>query len=349
MIYGPGIELGASFFKKVSDHFTKPAESIFKPGGSTQRMAILFKEIREKEKEISGIKDRLSDYDKLVRESGKLQDAIKELDKELEALELQRRLLETQEKLYPAYINMKEAEEMLAETPANPFFNESSLNELEKLELAADNRKKQVQSEAEELGRLRLKKDSLDYDAKIIEVEILINSLQKKSQQYADASRDIIRVKLEKENLSSAIAGKLEKLGPSWSAERVDRFVFSLEMEDFCRNRKDSFSESQREIDNIKNRLQMRRDTLAAEKSRKPTGHAFYKYAGIAGMLFGLAGVILGIASSQPLFTGLSVLFLLTGLGVFLFGRNRQGKSAPDPLEKQYTDELEVARANYNI
>ena len=348
VIYGPGLELGASFFRKVNERFAKPAENIFKPSGSVQRMAVLFKEIREKEREISGIKDRLSTYDGLVRESARLQDAIKELDKELEDLELQQRLLETQEKLYPAYINLKEAERMLAEMPENPFFNENSLNNLEKFEQAVDNRKKQVQAEEEEVGRLKLKQDSLEYDAKIIEAELLINSLQKKSEQYADASRDIISVKMEKDNLSSAIAGKLEKLGPSWSPERVEGFAFSLEMEDFCRNRKENFSESQREIDNIKNRLQMRRDTLAAEKSRKPTGHAFNKYAGLAGMLFGLAGTILGIVNSQPLFTGLSVLFLLTGLGVLLFGRKRQGKSAPDPLEKQYAAELEAAQVKFN-
>ncbi len=346
-IYGAGLGLGNTSLKEIKDTFSKQADAIFKPGGSVQWMPALYKDIREKEKVIGEARKHLSEYDGLVRQYDELQDVIESLGVEIGKLEADQRKLQAQQKLFPTYVTLKENEAEFVEIPETPLFHEDALTSLGKLQTVCSNLEVQTgrdTSDLEELGQMR---GRFVYDDTIIGVEPSVISLQKKSEQFRSASRDITTVRSQKAPLADSVRAKIERLGPGWTEERVRRFNLSLSQEDQSRTAKEEIDEAKRSVESIRSKLEAHRDSRAAESARGIHVPAFIKNTGYVSTALGATGIVLGFAFSQPLLSVFSACLLIVGLIAVANARKASKTPASDPLEKKYAGDLSTAESTY--
>jgi len=346
-IYGAGLGLGNVSLKEVREKLSKQADVIFKPSGSVQLMPTLYKDIREKEKAIGEARKHLSEYDTLVRQHDELQDAIESLGVEISKLEAQQRRLQAQEKLFPTYVILKEKEAQLVEVPETPLFHEDALTALEKLETITSNLETQSDRDNGDLEELEQMRGRLVYDDAIITVEPSIISLQKKSEQFRSASKDIAAVRSQRANLGGSFRAKIERLGAGWTEERVSRFNLSLLQEDQSRTAKEEISEAKRGVESIRIKLEAHRDSRAAESARGIQVPAFVRNTAYVSTALGAAGIVLGFAFSEPLLSIFSACLVIVGLIVVVNGRKAKKNPPSDPLEKKYAGDLTTAELTY--
>lgn len=346
-IYGAGLGLGNTSLKEIRDTFLKQSDAIFKPSGSVQLMPALYKDIREREKVIGEARKHLSEYDGLVRQYDELQGAIESLGMEIGKLEADQRRLQAQQKLFPTCIALKEKESQLVEIPETPLFHEDALTALQKLETDTSNLEMQRTRDTSDLEQLEQTRGRFVYDDTIIGLEPSIISLQKKSEQFRSASRDIATVRPQRAPLADSVRAKIERLGPGWTEERVSRFNLSLSQEDQSRTAKEEINDAKRGVESIRNKLEAHRDSIAAESARGIHIPAFIKNTGYVSTALGATGIVLGFAFSQPLLSVFSACLLIVGLIVVANSRKASKTPASDPLEKKYAGDLSTAESIY--
>ena len=344
-IYGAGLGLGNTSLKEINDTLSKQADAIFKPGGSVQEMAVLYREIRDQEKALREAKQRLSEYDELVRKDKELQIAIESLDVKITQMESEQRLLQAQDKLFPTCIALQEKEGKLTEIQETPVFPEDALTRLERLETAASNLEKQMARDIDDLKQLEHKRDSLIFDEAIISKEAAIVSLQKKTDQYKSASKDIKAVETQRTTLAESIRTKVDRLGERWTVEKVQGFNISLSQEDRIREAKEGIGNARRAVESIRSKLEVHRDTKAARSVQSVRIPGIIKIAGFAVLALGILGIAIGIAISQTSLSVFGAILLILGLVVILGTRNEGANLGSDPVEKKYTADLSDAES----
>jgi uncharacterized protein YhaN len=349
-IYGAGLGLGSITLKSIKNKFLNQAEAVFKQGGSAQLIPKLYKEIRALEKDISDIKRGLSEYDELVKQLDKRNENVKTLDKQIIRLEKEKRSLENQDNLFQTYVDLKTAEEDLANLEELPLFAEGALRELETLKTEISNLDERIKEETGELKDLIVQRDQLVYDEKIIEAEPLIISLQKKSEQFASANRDIEPVKSDRTRLAGDIQTNIARIGHGWTEEKIQNFNLSLCQEDVIRIFKRGLEEAKSNIERIKTKQESLRDKKATEASKGFAIPASLKYAAYLVTALGLICSVFGFMASQILLAALSFIVCITGVALILYiylGKPR-GLILPDALDKKYNEDLSSAESAFN-
>jgi len=289
----------------------------------------------------------LSEYDGLVTKDGELQRAIELIGTQITKAEVDQRLLQAQNKLFPTYMVLKEKEDRLAEIPETTLFHEDALTALERLETVISHLEMQMTRDASDLKQSEKTRGNLLYDEAIIGLEASISSLQKRSEQFKSASTDITILKAQKTTATDNIRGKIERLGKGWTEEKIRRFNLSVSQEDQSRIAKDEISDAKRVVESIRSKLEVHRDSMvgqAVQGARIPT---LIKIAGYTSTALGISGIALGIAMSQLLLSVFSACLLIIGLVVIVNTRNESAAQASDPLEKKYTGDLSTAESAY--
>jgi uncharacterized protein YhaN len=282
-----------------------------------------------------------------VRRHDELQDAIESLGVEIGKLEAEQRRLQTQQRLFPTCVTLKEKEAQLVEVPETPLFHEDALTALEKLKAVSSNLETQTDRDTSDLEELEQMRGRFIYDDKIIAVEPSIISLQKKSEQFRSASKDVTAVRSQRATLGDSVRAKIERLGPGWTEERVRRFNLSLSQEDQSRTAKEEINEAKRSVESIRSKLEAHRDSRAAESARGIHVPAFVKNTGYVSTALGVTGIILGFVFSEPLLSVFSACLLIVGLIVGANARKASKTPPSDPLERKYAGDLLTAESTY--
>ena len=289
----------------------------------------------------------MSEYDGLVTKDGELQRAIELIGTQITKAEVDQRLLQAQNKLFPTYMVLKEKEDRLAEIPETTLFHEDALTALERLETVISHLEMQMTRDASDLKQSEKTRGNLLYDEAIIGLEASISSLQKRSEQFKSASTDVTILKAQKTTGADNIRGRIERLGKGWTEEKIRRFNPSVSQEDQSRIAKDEISDAKRVVESIRSKLEVHRDSMvgqAVQGARIPT---LIKIAGYTSTALGISGIALGIAMSQLLLSVFSACLLIIGLVVIVNTRNESAAQASDPLEKKYTGDLSTAESAY--
>jgi uncharacterized protein YhaN len=303
-IYGAGLGLGSISLKSIKANFLNQAEAVFKQSGSVQAIPKLYKEIRALENDISDIKKGLSQYDELVKQHDELTEKVSTLDEQISGLEKERRLLENQDNLFPTHVDLKTAEEKLAELEELPLFTEGALSELETLKRKITNLDERIEEETGELTDLEFQRDQLVYDEQIIVKEPDILTLLKKSDDFRKASTDIKQIETDRDEHDKLVKEGIERVGHGWTKENVRDFNLSVLQKDKIRTTKANLDEAERKL---------------REQSKGLTAPALLKYLIYFVTALGLICAVSGFVAAQTLVAMLSTTIFVVGVGLILF------------------------------
>lgn len=193
-IYGAGLGLGGLSLTEVKKQLKDPGDSLYKPRGKTQKMAAIYGEIVQLERELREIQRGLGDYDNLVTQRDELLEEVNGIEERLRVLQAEQRSLENKSNLYETYIELDTAQSNLAGLEELADFPEDALEKLEKLNAELENLDAQIGEKEDDLKVLEAKRDGCIYNEKLIDLESTVISLHGLSRKYESASNDIVTV-----------------------------------------------------------------------------------------------------------------------------------------------------------
>lgn len=339
-IYGAGLGLGSVSLTDIKQAFKKHSESLFKTRGYTYSMADIYQGIRELEKEVLGIQKSLARYDDLVSQRNDLINDVSGIEDELKDLESAERLLENKDRLFPVHLEYAEAESQLADLEEVPDFTDTALDDLQALETELRMFEEQISEKTGELRECERKRDDLVVNEQLIEHEAAVIALQRLSEKYEAAAEDVGPKREERAALVEQIERKIGRIGADWNTDAVRDFNLTHEQAHSIQSYASCFDNVKGRIDDVRSKLEYHMDEKAAAASTAFSGPMFFKYAILTVTLTGLAGMILGLATSQWTATALFALVLLTG-GLASF-RTMRGRSIDvvDPIKSRLSKKL---------
>jgi uncharacterized protein YhaN len=348
-IYGAGLGLGTISLKSVKDEFVAKANAVFRPGGSVQKIPETYKVIAELEQDIRRITGGLSKYDELVSERDELIEDVNSLSAQISILDKKQRELEDQKNLFPVFVELIRAKTELSELQDVPLFTKDALSKLEKLKARVGNVTDLINAEKEELRLLEFQTDQLVYDKQVIEAEPYIVSLQKKSDKFTSAIKDIEQVESERTELAGDIEMGIRGIAQGWTEQNIEDFDLNLCQEDAIRTFKSDLEVARGNIDKIKTKQESLRDKKAAEASTGFIMPTPLKYATYLLVTLGLVGSVAGFRASQMLWAALSCIILVMGVALIVFYTRKPSEALrPDPLDNKYSEDLSNAESTFN-
>lgn len=346
-IYGAGLGLGGISLTAIKGEFIKQREALYKPSRSKQEMSRLYGDIRELKGKIREIQKDLEKYDDTLKQRDVLIEEVKDIGGKINNLELEKRSLEHKENLYPTYLDLCDAKSELSELEVLPLFTEEALEKLEERKKDLLGLEKQVTEDSDNIRDWESKRKGLVYNEQVIEQEASVLSLQRSSDSYTSALRDIPSVKQERGDSARKIQGEFARMGEGWTEEAVMNFNLTHLQKDTMRSYKTGLDDAMRNVRSAEDKLEQHRETKLAAAPGGFKGPAFYKYAMYCMVGLGLAGGVWGAISSQWGLAGLSATILIIGALVSLNIWRGNKIKLVDHLENRFDERLGQAKSEY--
>lgn len=342
-IYGASLGLGNTTLTEIKDIFTKKAGEIFTTGVARRKITNTYDDIRKLEKSISEMQKELSQYDELVQQRDQLADEVNSLDKQITEYQKTVGLLERKKELFPVYIALVNTEKELGDLPDTPEFAPGSLTKLEQIEDKVESLQEQIEDEAKLLTELELKNKRLACNEQILAQEPTVIDLQKRSELYTSAIKDITPVTSERNSLRSDIDKEITKIGAGWTEESIRNFELSHLQKDRVNSYRQKFSDVKDRVDDIRTKLDYHNEKKASEPPRRFQGPVIYKYAAYAIAVLGLIGIVIGFIFSILLLSLFSAIFFILGISIAVSLTKGKQAAPLDELEKKYHEDLNSA------
>lgn len=347
-IYGAGLELGGKSLTQIKKIFNDHGDDVFKPRGKKHEMAGIYQIIKERESNIREIQKGLSKFEGLKNEKERLEAEVKKYDREIIELRELKYSLENRKKLFPNYINLKNARADLSGLDDIQDFPEDALGIYTTLKGERDSIEENLDEKQADVDILISKRDSLSFNEKLIKLEPKVISLQTSSKSYSDACHDIESVGTARENLKEKIKKEIRSIGANWSEQKIRDHEMSHKQQDSINNLKTSLEEINKNINNTKIKLDQHLDNKSQKSTVEIISPKYYKNSHMTIAVLGMVGIIIGIFSSQWYLVGFSVLIAVIGLVV---GRKlKAGDSIDfvDSVEERLRSQLDEFNENYN-
>jgi len=225
-IYGVGMGLGDVSLGKVEQEIDKSCVEIFRPRGQS-RMREALGEISEVEKKVIQVQENLGKFNELTNSLSRMNDEKSVKIQEIDDLELTKKLLETQQELFPVVMEILSALEEVSQMETISNFPEDGERRLSSIQIDRKNLLKQIQEEERIHDELKISLSEIVINNDLLECEGDVLFLQQSLTEIQSVIKDELKVKNERENLSAQIIVDLSSLGQGWTEERINEFELS--------------------------------------------------------------------------------------------------------------------------
>ncbi len=336
-IYGVGMGLGEVSLGKVEQEIDKSCVEIFRPRGQS-RMRETLGEINEVEKEVTQVQENLGKFNELTNSLSQMNAEKLTKIQAIDDLELTKKLLETQQDLFPVVIEILSAVEEVSQIKTISNFPEDGMRILSSIQTDRKNLLKQVKEEERMRDELKVSLSEIVVNDDLLACEGDVLYLQQSLKEIQSLIKDELKVKNEREHINAQIIVDLNSLGQGWTEERVHEFELSelekKEIQEFY----DRLSESRQNENSSKDKLSLHREQKETNKPDPKPPLSPLKLA----LPYGLVGV--GISGMA--FGGIWVDYVILGTGVVMvsLGALLRNKNLIEirPEEKS-VDTLEVS------
>jgi len=347
-IYGAGLELGSKSLTQIKKVFRDRGDDVFKPRGSTHKMAGLYQIIKEHESNIREIQKGLSEFEDLKNEKVRLEAEVEKYDREIMELRELKYNLENRKKLFPNHISLKNAQASLDELEDIQDFPEDALEIYITNKGEYDSIQEKIDEKQADVDVLISKRDSLSFNEKLIELEPKVISMQTSSKSYSDACHDIEPVRTDRENLKEKVEKEIKNIGENWSEQKIRYYEMSHKQQDSINNLKTNLEEINKNINNTTVKLDQHLDNKSQKSTSEIISPKYYKSSHLIIAVLGVVGIIIGILSSQWYLVGFSVLIALIGLVVGKKLKTGDSIDFVDYVEKRLRSQLDEFNKNYD-
>ena len=308
-IYGVGMGLGDVSLGKVEQEIDKSCVEIFRPRGQS-RMRETLGEINEVEKEVTQVQENLGKFNELTNSLSQMNAEKLTKIQAIDDLELTKKLLETQQDLFPVVIEILSAVEEVGQIKTTSNFPEDGMRILSSIQTDRKNLLKQVKEEERMRDELKVSLSEIVVNDDLLACEGDVLYLQQSLKEIQSLIKDELKVKNEREHINAQIIVDLNSLGQGWTEERVNEFELSelekKEIQEFY----DRLSESRQNENSSKDKLSLHREQKETNKPDPKPPLSPLKRA----LPYGLIGV--GISGMA--FGGIWVDYVILGTGVVM-------------------------------
>ena len=336
-IYGVGMGLGDVSLGKVEQEIDKSCVEIFRPRGQSQMREALG-EISEVEKEVMQIQENLGKFNELTNSLSQMNAEKSSKIKEIDGLELTKKLFETQQELFPVVMEILSVLEEVNRMETISNFPEDGERRLSSIQIDRKNLLKQIQEEERIHDELKISLSEIVINNDLLECEGDVLFLQQSLTEIQSVIKDELKVKNEREHLSAQIIVDLNSLGQGWTEERINEFELSelekKEIQEFY----DRLSESRQNENSSKDKLSLHREQKETNKPDPKPPLSPLKLA----LPYGLIGVgVSGMAVG-----GIWVDYVILSVGIVMVGMGallRNKILVEIKPEEEPVDNLEVS------
>ena len=336
-IYGVGMGLGDVSLGKIEQEIDKSCLEIFKPRGQCRMRGILG-EINEVEKEIMQVQKNLGKYNELNNTLSQMNDEKNKKIKEIDRFNLTKKLLETQQELFPVVVEVLIAEEEVSQMKTISNFPEDGMHILSSIQVDRKNLLKQIKEEEQAHEELKIKLCSILVNDDLLECEGDVLFLQQSLNEIQSVIKDELKVKSERRNISAQIIIDLNAIGQGWTEEQVNGFELSELEKKEIQEYYNKLSELRQNESSTKDKLNLHQEQKRTNKPEpKPPLSELkrvFPYALIGIGFFGLAA------------GGILVDYIILGAGLVMIGLGalfRNKILIEMQPEEQTEDSLEVS------
>ncbi|OHC03041.1 MAG: hypothetical protein A3H23_05935 [Planctomycetes bacterium RIFCSPLOWO2_12_FULL_40_19] len=348
-IYSAGTGIGDVTLPDILKTVEEEKNKIYKPGGTSQIVPKITKELESVRAEISDIKKDQERYKSTIKEIENLRQEQTRLS---HVIDNKRREKEKASRLKAGRDNVNELNEIEKQISSLPSVIEEfpldGAGRLDKLEEKLTERKEELQECKNQINNLSTQKDSICIDNKVLEAEALISSLAE------DRSAEIENIKKKDEiesnttSLKTDVSNAITDIGTDWDEDRVITIDVGKEASENIRVLTEGLSNAQINVEKAENALvQEKRNKEESSREFQAFSHNLetlkpesrLKYLLIFGMPF---VVILGIlfwTTLKPI-SGIIVVILGFIAIAFCYFYYKTPKSYPDESKEQLPDIL---------
>ncbi len=344
-VYGAG--LGGVSVTSLRERFEKRAGELYTKGGQKQRMKQLAAGIAELNRAIQEQRSTLSQYDTLKAHHDKLQQRRDALTASLPEMETQLTALISQQRLFPTFTRMQQAEAQSHEMGELFEISDDALVEMNERINAMRSLSSRIEEMREQLQFKCAEHDRIIYDQGIIACAADVKWLSRNVSSYRSASQELPLVERDLMDARSLINRGLTSLGEGWTADAVRDFSLTAEQEDALRKAAARLEECTGYLTISRQKLELHRDSVRASRSRQ--GYpGRYRLAGLAvAALAGAACILAVLEGNMPIaiLSGLTgVLIAAASLRLSTLASNVQDPTAID-LQTEVEQRLEAVKA----
>ena len=342
-IYSASLGLEHITLPDVKEIFNNKANGFFVSGSAKRRITTIYDEIKQLERAVVELQDKLSEYDNLVQTRDQLLNDVGLLDSRIKEQQEITSLIENKQKLFETYVDLKEAERKLKELPDTPNFLPDSLTNMEKMVSEISDLRKREEAETLLLKDIEAEDNKYVYNERLITNEPCIESLHERNRQYRSSLEDSVEVAKDKETIEKRIRSEIDRVDKSWTIDYVRNLQLSYQQKDQISLYNQKLEELKEIIDNVKNRLELYKSKRDDEHLKKLTIPGLIKYGIYAISILSIAGIVTSLVFFPPL-SVLFALFILMGIFIFISQQRGKARTSPDDLEIKLNEELERAQ-----
>jgi uncharacterized protein YhaN len=335
-IYGVGMGLGEISLGKIEQEIDKTCTEIFRPRGQSQ-MGVVLSEINDVEKEVVQAQENLGKFKELTNFLSKMNGEKNIKIREIEGLELTKKLLETRQELFPVVMEMLSALEEVDQMEVILNFPENGMRKLSSIQLDRKNLLEQLKEEEQNHGELKINLCSTLVNDELLGQEGDVLFLQQSLKEIQSVIEEEAKVRREKDHTSAQISVDLDAMGIGWTEDRINKFELSELEKKEIQQFYNQLSTSRQNETSAKDKLNLHKDQKEANKPEPKPPLSPWKRA----LPYGLFGVgIIGIVAGSIL---VDYIYIGVGVSMISFGALLRNKLIIELKVEEVEDKLEVS------
>lgn len=331
-----GAELGGVSVSSLRERFEKRAGELYTKGGHKQRMKQIASDIADLNRIIQEQRARLSTYDTLKVRFDRLQQEGDALSACLPRMQADLDKLRSQQRLFPPFSRMQEAERESREIGDLPEIPDHAIVELDERVRSVEALRSNLEEDREQLRLKQAAYDRVSYDPAIIDLASDVRWLSQNLEGYRSTLRELPRVERELQEARTLTDREVATLGEGWTVDHVRAFSLTTEEKDSLEQAAARLEECKSSLSTWQQKLEIHGDHVRASQ-RRPGYPGSYRLAGLSlAALAGVAFVLAALDGDVPIAAITGVTAALVAAASLRIATASSSFKDPAALELQY-------------
>ncbi len=259
-LYSTGI--GASALPEFMRKLDKRREDLFRPRGSTQKIAVLIQELNEVDRKLQNIRENAEQYRQLTNRQAEISSELAEIVSHISHLNTKRTETQSLLKGWDSWVVLEDCEKQLQDIPKFERFPERPIERLEDLQSRIRIAREERNEAADELLQIEKAIEvPIPSEALLNDVEN-IETIRRERTRFDDSVDNLPKLRDELRELEHTLHQHLLTLGPQWDEESLDACDTSLAIQQESENWRQVLSQSEGEVERARILLEESRRNL---------------------------------------------------------------------------------------
>lgn len=261
-LYSAGAGIDPNGLVKLKSGLEKKEDELFKPGGSKPRINTILSRLKTIQKEKKILFGSIEEYDRIRTRISQLIEEIDTSENKRIELSLQLKKNEQWINIWPDCINLSLTKQKLDKLEPIEQFPSEGISRFEKLKTRFEGFQDEVLKKEEELKERESELSMLRSDLDILDHTSSLKELQRDQGHFESIVRESLSLKEEISSGEKRLVESLNRLGPSWTEDKVLEFDLSIATREKVRHYQEILSHARLEE-------QRKRGSLENIRSRK--------------------------------------------------------------------------------